>query len=249
MNILVVQNSSLDPIGIFGEHLIQQGAQLTTWLTEDQPAPPIGDYSGLIVLGGPMNAHEGQKFLHLRQTVDLIRKFHREEKPILGICLGAQLIARAFGSTVYPHRVPELGFSPIYATRAAAQDPCVGDFADGLSIMQWHFDTFELPVGATRLLTNQVCPNQAYRVSDNVYGFQFHFEVTPEIVMSWLSMKNEWIEANYPHLDEEIKAQAELYSQRSAQFAKTMAIRWLNLVPSAIAVPTSTDTHSSEIAA
>ena len=244
MNILVVQNSSLDPIGVLGEHLIRLGATLSTWITEQQNAPPAGDYDGLVVLGGPMNAHEDREFPHLRQTVDLIRRFHREERPIIGICLGAQLIARAFGSQVYPHRAPELGFSSVYACHSpqesyqyALQESWLQDWSGPRSFMQWHFDTFELPVGATLLLTNDACENQAYRISDNVYGFQFHFEVTPEIVLSWLSMKNEWIEIHYPHLDAEIQAQVQRYAQQSARFAGAVAESWMDLVADRVEAP------------
>lgn len=229
-NILVVQHSRLDPIGVLGEHLIQQGAVLSTWLTEEQAAPPPGDYAGLVILGGSMNAHEDQKFSHLRQTVDLVREFHRKGKPILGICLGAQLIARAFGSRVYPHRVPEIGFSPVYTVGKTPLEPWLQAYlAPGISLMQWHFDTFDLPVGATLLMTNQICENQAYRISDNVYGFQFHFEVTPEIVMDWLADKGEWVEQHYPQLDSEVTKQVQLYAQQSAEFAKEVAQAWLSL--------------------
>ncbi|MEM9091496.1 MAG: type 1 glutamine amidotransferase [Cyanobacteria bacterium P01_F01_bin.53] len=231
MNILVIQSSALDPAGVFGDYLIRQGATLSIWLTEQQPMPPAGDYDGLVVLGGPMNAYEDDKFPHLRQTVDLIQKFSQENKPITGICLGAQLIARAFGTQVYPHRVPELGFCAVRAVDDAPVEPWVQNIPDELFLMQWHFDTFDLPAEATLLMTNDVCKHQAYRIGENIYGFQFHFEVTPEIVMSWLSMKNDWIEENYPHLDSQIKAQVQAYGERSAQFAQRVADHWLSLFP------------------
>lgn len=236
-NILVVQHSQLDPIGVLGEHLVRRGATLSTWLTETQAAPPSGNYAGLIILGGSMNAHEDQKFSHLRQTVDLVREFHRKEKPILGICLGAQLIARAFGSSVYPHRVPELGFSPVFKVGENLSEPWLNACSEkGISLMQWHFDTFELPVGAALLMTNDVCENQAYRISDNVYGFQFHFEVTPEIVMDWLADKSDWVEKNYPRLDAKVEEQVKAYAQQSAWFAGEVAKDWLSLVPQPVAV-------------
>ncbi|MGC1305675.1 MAG: type 1 glutamine amidotransferase [Phormidesmis sp.] len=234
MDILVIQSSTLDPIGVLGEHLIEQGADLFTWLPEKQPAPPTKDYAGLIVLGGPMNAHEDSKFFHLRKTVDLIQQFHAQNKPIMGICLGAQLIARAFGSQVYPHTVPELGFSPVSVASSTATEPWLANCPTDLHLMQWHFDTFDLPAEATLLMTNAICKHQAYRIGANVYGFQFHLEVTPEIVLSWLAMKNAWIEANYPHLEQQLRAQVTTYAQPSAQFAKEVAIAWLNLFPSSV---------------
>ncbi|MEL6903125.1 MAG: type 1 glutamine amidotransferase [Cyanobacteria bacterium J06606_4] len=236
MNILVIQSTELDPIGVLGQHLQAQGAQLVTWLVEKQPAPPDGDYDGLIILGGPMNAHEDDAFPHLKQTVDLIQQFHLENKPIMGVCLGAQLIARAFGSRVYAHRVPELGFSSVWPIKPAVeadtepqQEPWLTTCPPNLKIMQWHFDTFDLPQQATLLMTNDVCKNQAFRIGQTVYGFQFHFEVTPEIVLSWLQMKSAWIEANYPQLEQQLKEQVALYSEQSAEFARQVAQAWLNL--------------------
>ena len=231
MNILVIQSSYLDPISGLGEHLIAGGARLFTWLPEERDAPPEGAYAGLIVLGGPMNAHEDDKFPHLRATVTLIQQFHAEGKPIMGICLGAQLVARAFGSRVYPHSQPELGFSPLRAIAPAAKEPWLQDFPQDLRIMQWHFDTFDLPAPATLLVTNDICPNQAYRIGNNVYGFQFHLEVTPEVVRNWLSVKSDWIDAHYPTLNRQIEQQLKDCAPAAAQFAQKVARHWLTLVP------------------
>ncbi|MEL6938264.1 MAG: type 1 glutamine amidotransferase [Cyanobacteria bacterium J06598_1] len=233
MNILVVQSTEIDPIGVLGEHLEKQGAQLSVWLTEKQATPPAGDYAGLIVLGGPMNAHEDEKFPHLRETVALIQQFHLKNKPIMGVCLGAQLIARAFGSQVYQHTVPELGFSSVSVVESVATDSTAESWLQNcppdLKIMQWHFDTFELPEQAELLMTNSTCKNQAFRIEQNIYGFQFHLEVTPKIIMSWLQMKDAWIEANYPHLEQQLKEQVTLYSAQSALFAEQVAKDWLKL--------------------
>lgn len=240
MKILVIQNSELDPIGILGEHLVALGAELFVWLTEQQPSPLKQNYDSLIVLGGSMNAHEDEKFPYLSQVVDLIRQFHVERKPVMGICLGAQLIARAFGSQVYPHVVPELGFCQVRLADKTVlenipQEPWLKDLPDELQVMQWHFDTFNLPTEALLLMTNEVCKYQAYRIGHNIYGFQFHFEVTPEIIRRWLAAKEDWIEANYPHLDSEIESQVQRYAKGSAQFAKSVAQYWMTLRPDAIA--------------
>lgn len=230
INILVVQSAKHDPMGVLGEYLEAQGAQLHIWMPFQAPAPPEGDYGGLILLGGPMNAHEDDKFPHLQQAVSLIRQFHAEAKPVMGICLGAQLIARAFGSQVYPHSTPELGFSPLTVADPTAKEPWLQDCPKELHLMQWHFDTFDLPPQATLLMTNGVCKHQAYRIGSNIYGFQFHLEVTPEIVLAWLTLKTDWIEANYPHLDQQIKEQLKHHARSSAQFAEKVAQAWIDLI-------------------
>ena len=229
MKILVIQNSVRDPIGILGDHLTCHGAELTTWLPEQQPNLPAGTFSGLIILGGHMNAHEDDKYPHLKQVVDLIHQFHAENKPIMGVCLGAQLVARAFGSQVSPHSMPELGFSPLAVVVESATEPWLQNCPANLHIMQWHFDTFDLPKQATLLMTNDSCKHQAYRIGTNIYGFQFHLEVTPEIILDWLAAKSDWINTHYPNLDKQIQDQIEAHADGAATFAQQVAQAWIAL--------------------
>ena len=231
MNILVIQSGDLDPIGRLGDALVLRGAKLFTWLITEQAEPPLHDYGGLILLGGAMNAHEDEKFPHLSRSVALIHQFYAEGKPVLGICLGAQLIARAFGSQVYPHTTPEIDFSPIMVADPTAQEPWLQGCPTDLHMMQWHFDTFDLPTQATLLMTNQICKHQAYRIGSNIYGFQFHFEVTPNMVMKWLSTKDKEIATRYPDLDQLVSKQLKRYAQQSAFFADQIANFWVDLVP------------------
>lgn len=234
--VLVVQHTALDPAGILGEELIHCGAQLVIWLTEQHPTPPPGEYDGLVIMGGPMGAYDDQQFPHLRLTVDLIQQFQREDKPILGVCLGAQLIARACGSRVYPHHTPELGFTPVQVVSATATEPWLQDFPPDLHVMQWHFDTFDLPETATLLMANTTCPHQAFRVGQKIYGFQFHLEVTADIVAGWQAMESEWIQANYPGLAEQFQRQVQAHGARSAAFARQVAQTWFTLLPTPAAM-------------
>lgn len=237
MKILVIQNSVRDPIGILGDHLVKLGAELSTWLPEEQIMPPDENFAGLIILGGHMNAHEDDKYPHLKRVVELIHQFHAENKPIMGVCLGAQLIARAFGSQVYPHSKPELGFSPLRVVEPLATEPWLQSCPADLHIMQWHFDTFDLPVQATLLMTNDICQHQAYRIGTNIYGFQFHLEVTPEIIEDWLTAKSDWIETHYPNLDSQIQAQISAHADGAAAFAEQVARAWIALCSDASSKP------------
>lgn len=230
MNILVIQSSSQDPIGVLGTRLESQGAQLFTWLIEQEPSAPSIDYEGLIILGRTTSAQAHQHLPKLNTMVELIQCFHHEDKPIMGICLGAQLIARAFGSKVHKHSIAELGYSPLLLADRTAEEPWLQNLPSNLNLMQWHFDTFDLPDSAQLLMTNYICRNQAYRIGRKIYGFQFHLEVTPEIVMNWLARKNAWIKSNYPYLDGELTQQVKVYSKRSEKFAYQVADAWLSLV-------------------
>ncbi|WOD38181.1 type 1 glutamine amidotransferase [Nodosilinea sp. E11] len=232
MDILVIQHVEADPVGILGRYLEVKGAWLHTWLVPQQPTPPAGHYDGLIVLGGPMNACEDDTFPHLVRVTELIREFHRQSKPVLGICLGAQLIARAFGGRVYQNDRPELGFTPLFPV-AEGEEPWIQNYPPGMPMMQWHFDTFDLPAGAKLLLTNEVCANQAFRLGNYTYGLQFHPEVTPEIVMNWIAFKTDWIEAHYPHLFEQLREQLVMHWVQSAQFTEQLANAWYGQVVAA----------------
>ncbi|MEO0349566.1 MAG: type 1 glutamine amidotransferase [Cyanobacteria bacterium P01_A01_bin.15] len=229
MQILVIQNSIRDPIGILGDHLVSHGAELVNWLPEQQSELPQGDFAGLIILGGYMNAHEDDQHPHLKQVVELIHRFYAENKPIMGVCLGAQLIARAFGSQVYPHSKPELGFSPLRVIEPLATEPWLQNCPADLHIMQWHFDTFDLPRQATLLMTNDICQHQAYCIGANIYGFQFHLEVTPAIIEDWLAAKSDWIDTHYPNLDRQIQAQIQAHADGAAAFAGQVAQAWIAL--------------------
>ena len=236
MRILVIQNGALDPIGALGESLIERGVELSIWRSwsSEQMVPEEHDYSSLIVLGGSMNACEDDKFPHLSQIVELIRQFHAADKPVMGICLGAQLIARTFGARVFSLSRPEIGFSPL---RVVPKTPLetmseawLRDCPPDLHCMQWHSDTFELPEQATLLMTNDSCKNQAFRIGSKIYGFQFHPEVTPEMVMSWLAMNTAEVEAEYPNLEQQLRRQIQLHADQSARFVDEVAEFWTQLI-------------------
>lgn len=232
MNLLVIQSSDRDPAGVVGDFIESNGGRLHIYRpTQSQTLPETDDgFDGLIVLGGAMSAWEDESYPHLRQTVHLIQQFHTEHKPILGICLGAQLIARAFGGRGYRHTVPEIGFSPVFRVDHSATESWLAHCPEPLHVMQWHFDTFDLPRDATLLMSSAVCPNQAYRIGDQVYGFQFHFEVNEAIVRSWLSLRNETIDALYPNLEQSLTQQLEHYLAASIHFAQQFSQAWLERV-------------------
>lgn len=230
MAILVVQHIASVPLGLLSQYFRNSGVQFQIWSPLEQPMPPSGHYSGLIVLGGTMNACEDETFPHLRQVVDFIQQFAEANLPILGICLGAQLIARSFGSRVYSNPTPELGFTPVYPVKTRDDDPILCHCPENLHMMQWHFDTFDLPQEAELLMSSQTCRNQFYRIQSNIYGVQFHLEVTPEIVRSWLAFQTPWIREHYPSLPQDLETQIKRFWLQSAQFAERIAQVWLSEV-------------------
>src|SRR5258706_4997986 len=137
-----------------------------------------------------MNVDEIEKYPFLFNELEVIEKMIVEKKPVLGICLGSQLIAKALGSKVYPNRYKEVGWHPISLTEKAATDPLFKEISQNLNVLHWHGDTFDLPEGAVHLARSVRCENQAFRWGQSVYGFQFHLEATPSMIKNWSSSED-----------------------------------------------------------
>ena len=150
---------------------------------EAVPTPRIADYDGLIFLGGPMSANDPLPFLDRERT--LVAQAVERGQPLLGICLGSQLIARSLGAEVHRNPAKEIGWFDIHFTEAAADDALFGGISGPETVFHWHSDTWELPPGAARLAWSKACGNQAFRAGRNIYGLQFHPEVTPAMIANW----------------------------------------------------------------
>jgi GMP synthase (glutamine-hydrolysing) len=146
----------------------------------------IGRYHGLVVLGGPMNCDQTARYPHLAAETEAIRAAVERGMPVLGICLGGQLIARALGARVLRNPEKEIGWYDVTPTAAGAGDPLFRHFGGTRKIFQWHGDTFEIPPGAVHLASSAACANQAFRFGDNVYALQFHLEVDEPLISRWL---------------------------------------------------------------
>jgi GMP synthase-like glutamine amidotransferase len=149
----------------------------------DVPDPDIGDYAGLLFLGGPMSANDPLPYLEREQA--LIARAAGRGQPVLGICLGSQLIARSLGAEVRRNREKEIGWFDIHFTEAASDDALFGGIRGPETVFHWHGETWELPPGAELLAWSETCANQAFRAGHNIYGLQFHVEVTPEMIADW----------------------------------------------------------------
>ncbi len=145
--------------------------------------PDPAGYTALIFMGGPMSVNDPLPFI--QQEVEIIQSAASRRQPVLGICLGSQLIAKAMGARVYPNPVKEIGWFPLHFTPAAARDPILQGIADAQEVFQWHGETFDLPPGAVHLAESTACRNQAFQIDGFLYGFQFHLEVTPELIADW----------------------------------------------------------------
>ncbi|MDD5155363.1 MAG: type 1 glutamine amidotransferase [Candidatus Omnitrophica bacterium] len=148
------------------------------------------DLSGIaavISLGGPMNVYEEGKYPFLKEEDGFLKMALRQGIPILGICLGAQLLAKACGAKVKKATVEEIGWRSVSLTRSGRGDPLFKGLDSRLDVLQWHQDTFEIPEGGIRLAESGDCLNQAFKIGRNAYGIQFHIEVTARMIESWLA--------------------------------------------------------------
>jgi GMP synthase-like glutamine amidotransferase len=149
----------------------------------DVPMPDPARYDGLVVMGGAMSVNDGLPFLEreARSIADAVEA----GRPVLGVCLGAQLIAKALGARVYRNAVKEVGWFEIELTAEGAADPLFAGAGPRETVLQWHGETFDLPPGATWLASSAACRHQAFRAASSAYALQFHLEVTPEMIQDW----------------------------------------------------------------
>lgn len=178
MNIHYLQHVPFEGLGSIGSWKPANLSVITrTRFFEKADLPPIDAVDFLIVMGGPMSVNDQAEFPWLIPEKHFIRGCIEAGKPVLGICLGAQLIASALGARVYPNHTKEIGWFPVYA------EPTSGStfpFPAALDVFHWHGETFDLPNGAIRLARSAACENQAFQFGRGVIGLQFHLETTPE---------------------------------------------------------------------
>ena len=187
--LLVCQHVPFEILGTLNPMLREAGFRMryVNFGRHPDARPELDGYSGLVILGGPMSACEVEHG-HLATEVSLIRTAIERELPVLGICLGAQLIAKALGAHVRPNRVPEIGWYRVSMTEEGRRDPLFSGFGETETLFQWHADTFRMPRKAVLLATSPDCRNQAFRFGDRVYGFQFHLEVDEPLIERWLNV-------------------------------------------------------------
>jgi GMP synthase (glutamine-hydrolysing) len=186
--VLVCQHVAFEILGTLNPLLKRAGVRIryVNFGRHPDAQPSVDGYDGLIILGGPMSVYDVTRHPHLDTEVRMVNDAMERGIPVLGICLGAQLIARALGARVEPNSEKEIGWYDVRFSGAGRQDPLFAHCGDSERIFQWHGDAFELPRGAVHLASTPVCTNQAFRYGTNVYGFQFHLEVDEPLIGRWL---------------------------------------------------------------
>jgi GMP synthase (glutamine-hydrolysing) len=187
--------------------------------------PPDDErHAGAVVLGGVQSANDAESEPYLRQEIDWIARWIGAGKPFLGICLGAQLMARALGARVGPHSegVNEIGYYPVYPT-----DEGRALIPPGLHVYHWHKEGFELPPGTALLARGDAFPHQAYRFGSNAYGLQFHPEVTVNVAASWVKSAPDHLSRPGAQAGEHQMAMAERFDRPLHDWFDRFLDRWL----------------------
>ena len=231
MRFLVVQNNAETPIGLVGDTILKNGGVLETTMPEFGgylPESPEG-YDGLVILGGEMSANDDLRCRHFLPLLDLIRCFEERDRPVIGLCLGAQLIARAYGANVYRHSHVEFGYMPVTRTEEGRNDPLAGRLLSEPVCLQFHEDTFDMPDRAVRLFAGAGCENQAFRLGSKIYGFQFHLEAPDFVARSWARLPEASEILNGQSAVEMIERELDEHYEDACQTAKTITEGWLEL--------------------
>jgi GMP synthase (glutamine-hydrolysing) len=176
---------------------------------------------GVVIMGGPMSANDALP--GLAGELSLIEQAVEARIPLLGICLGAQLIAKALGARVYRNPEEEIGWAPVYLTDAGQSDPLFRGIASPSDLFHWHGETFDMPAGARWLAYSDKCRHQAFSFGESVYGLQFHPEITPEMILDWSAQP-----ANCADV-ERLDGPIDPYAADPGPLAERIFDRWLAL--------------------
>lgn len=188
--ILVFQHVPYEPLGTLDPLLKEAGFRIryVNFGREPRARPTLDRYSALIVLGGPMNADQIDSHPNLTTEVEIIREAVERDMSVLGICLGAQLLAKSLGGSVSRNAVPEIGWHHVNLTEAGSREPVLAAFDRSQEVFQWHEDGISLPPDAVCLAESAASPVQAFRYGEHAYGFQFHLEASRPLIERWLTV-------------------------------------------------------------
>lgn len=227
MNVLIIKHIEIERPGLI-EYCLRQ-EKIPYQILNLNPGvyfPKLDNLTHIVLLGGPMNVYEEDRYPFLREEDLFIKEAIQRGKTILGICLGAQLIAKALGAKVFKAPLKEIGWYDVSLTRIGSYDPLFSQLPKTFSVFQWHEDTFEIPQSAELIATSPSVPHQAFRYGEKVFGLQFHLEVTEEMIHEWMEASEEGTDSSAPPIFSEAEIitetaiQIENYTKRGIGFLK-----------------------------
>ena len=227
-HVLALTHVAFEDLGLIGPVLEAHGFRI------DVVSVPLARFAALdlispdlvVILGGPIGVYETDRYPFLVPETEAIRERLLAGSPTLGLCLGAQLMARALGAAVYPAQEKEIGFAPVRLSAAGSQSP-LSALGHDVPVLHWHGDTFDLPAGALHLASTASCENQAFSIGPKILGLQFHLEVSPADLEAWLvGHANELAQAGLDPRD--LRRAAALADAPLRRAALTTITNWLH---------------------
>ena len=204
MSVLICKNIETEGPGTIEDYLkTQEIPYKIVELSKGEKIPEPDRFGTFIIMGGPMSVNEDNRYPYIKEEEKLVMDFISQDKKVLGICLGAQIMAKALGSEVYKGSKEEIGWYDIELTEDGLKDPYMkglllhqgtGDLREKFKVFHWHGETFDIPEGSKRLASSELYPNQAFKSMNKAYAFQFHIEVSKGMIYKWL--KNESTDIN-----------------------------------------------------
>lgn len=229
MRVAIVENVKPSPLGLVGRALAEAGAEVETFRPRDGGPLPSdrATHDALIVMGGEQSALDDALHPYLPDLARLMRAWSEAGRAVLGVCLGAQLLARGFGAENRLGAAREFGWHQIRPTGEGRADPVLSAAGAAFPIFQWHSDTFALPAGARHLATGDEVANQAFRIGRAAYGLQFHFEAGRDVVADWTRQFPEATERMRPGWGVAHPAEAARHGPRAEAAGLALARAWI----------------------
>ncbi len=230
--IMVFQHVGHEPLGTLDPLLKAAGFRIkyVNFGRDPNTVPDIKTYNGLIVLGGPMGVYEADQISHLKVEMQLIEDALKKNIPILGICLGAQLLAHVLGGVVQKAPGWEFGWCPLKITPDGSVDPLFSIYQNQEQVFQIHQDAFTIPKGAIHLAKSDQCHGQAFKYDQKAYGFQFHLEADQAMILRWLRRpENQSLIKELNLSTDHIELETQKYIERSLLLSRHTFLEFIKL--------------------
>jgi GMP synthase (glutamine-hydrolysing) len=231
MRVVLVENTRITHHGQVGVALHESAAlidQHRPWTGQPLPVAPEAD--ALVVFGGEQSATDDHTHPYLPALARLMQAYTQADKPVLGICLGSQLLARAYGAENHLGTAAEFGWTDVALTDAGRADPVLSSVPPTFPIFQWHSDTFTLPEGAAHLATSPTAAHQAFRIGRATYGTQFHFEANRPMIADWLARFPDLIDKMSPGWANRHATLAATEGAKADAHGLALARAWVRLI-------------------
>jgi GMP synthase-like glutamine amidotransferase len=231
MRVAIVENTRVTHHGLVGVALHERAALIDLYRPwTGQPLPEAPDADALVVFGGEQAATDDDIHPYLPRLADLMAAYTAADRPVLGICLGSQILARAYGAENHLGTAPEFGWVEVALTDAGRADPVLSMVPERFPVFQWHSDTFTLPEGALHLAQSPTARHQAFRIGRATYGTQFHFEASRAVVQDWLQSFPDSIARLDPAFAERHADLARRHGETADAHGLAIARAWVGLI-------------------